>query len=239
MAIVKIKSIEDINLPKEPKIKGANGEIYQYTSSLYFKKLSDERSDLTSSFNVERLKILAKIMKLKDTKCLILPQDIYITSDTFLGYTTLISTAPTIRNLSLDTKYNDLIKAFRQVSADIKVLAKNHIFHYDTTQDNILFDGEIHLLDFDDCFLDNYKSYERMMYNIFLSLYAGVVKDGYGSKVLMENDLEKLLEKFAKYQSVDYELYFKLLQKKLEYDTCKKIKTVGDLRKSLSRTKKG
>ena len=34
MAIVKVKSINDIKLPDIPKIKGGNGEIYQYTSSL-------------------------------------------------------------------------------------------------------------------------------------------------------------------------------------------------------------
>ena len=47
MAIVKVKSINDIKLPDSPKIKGGNGEIYQYTSSLYFKKIPFNKGDLT------------------------------------------------------------------------------------------------------------------------------------------------------------------------------------------------
>ena len=224
MAIIRVSSIKEINLPSASKIKGENGEVYQYNSLLYFKKVANERGDLSRSFNCERLKILEKLMNLKGTKSLILPQDIFITNDYLLGYTSLINTAPTIRNLSLNIKYADIVRSFKQISKDIKILAENHIFHYDTSPNNILFDNKIYLLDFDDCLFDSYKLYERMMYNIFLSIYASVIKDGYASSVILENDLESLLERYAKYQNVNYELYFQLLRKKLEYDTCKKIK---------------
>lgn len=102
MAIVKVKSINDIKLPDIPKIKGDNGEIYQYTPSLYFKKIPFNKGDLTLKENQERLEILTKVMNLQGTKYLILPQNIYITDDTLLGYTSKIKEAKTIRDISVN-----------------------------------------------------------------------------------------------------------------------------------------
>ena len=39
MAIIRVSSIKEINLPSASKIKGENGEVYQYNSLLYFKKV--------------------------------------------------------------------------------------------------------------------------------------------------------------------------------------------------------
>ena len=138
MAIVKVKSINDIKLPDIPKIKGGNGEIYQYTSSLYFKKIPFNQGDLTLKENQERLEILTKVMNLQGTKYLILPQNIYITDDTLLGYTSKIKEAKTIRDISLNSKYDDVIKSFKLLRKDIRILADKDIFNYDTTSDNIL-----------------------------------------------------------------------------------------------------
>ena len=80
MAIVKVKSINDIKLPDIPKIKGGNGESYQYTSSLYFKKIPFNQGDLTLKENQERLEILTKVMNLQGTKYLILPQNMMLYS---------------------------------------------------------------------------------------------------------------------------------------------------------------
>ncbi len=66
MAIIKVSSIKEINLPSESKIKGENGEVYQYNSLLYFKKVANERGDLSRSFNCERLKILEKLDLVED-----------------------------------------------------------------------------------------------------------------------------------------------------------------------------
>lgn len=66
MAIIRISSIKEINLPSASKIKGENGEVYQYNSLLYFKKVANERGDLSRSFNCERLKILEKLDLVED-----------------------------------------------------------------------------------------------------------------------------------------------------------------------------
>lgn len=66
MAIIRVSSIKEINLPSESKIKGENGEVYQYNSLLYFKKVANERGDLSRSFNCERLKILEKLDLVED-----------------------------------------------------------------------------------------------------------------------------------------------------------------------------
>lgn len=239
MAIVKVKSINDIKLPDSPKIKGDNGEIYQYTGSLYFKKIPFNKGDLTLKENQERLEILTKVMNLQGTKYLILPQNIYITDDTLLGYTSKIKEAKTIRNISLNSKYDDVIKSFKLLRKDIRILADKDIFNYDTTSDNILYDGRMYLIDFDNSIYCNDRVYLRTLHNIFETIYLSLVKDGFGSPLLMERDLEKLEQEFKSFQSTNYDLYFELLRWKLETYTRKRIKTVGDLRMCLSLTKRG
>lgn len=66
MAIIRVSSIKEINLPSASKIKWENGEVYQYNSLLYFKKVANERGDLSRSFNCERLKILEKLDLVED-----------------------------------------------------------------------------------------------------------------------------------------------------------------------------
>ena len=66
MAIIRVSSIKEINLPSASKIKGENGGVYQYNSLLYFKKVANERGDLSRSFNCERLKILEKLDLVED-----------------------------------------------------------------------------------------------------------------------------------------------------------------------------
>lgn len=239
MAIVKVKSINDIKLPDIPKIKGDNGEIYQYTPSLYFKKIPFNKGDLTLKENQERLEILTKVMNLRGTKYLILPQNIYITDDTLLGYTSKIKEAKTIMDISLNSKYDDVIKSFKLLRKDIKVLADNKIFNYDTTSNNILYDGKMYLLDFDNSIYSDDRVYLRTLHNIFQTVYLSLVKDGFGSPLLMERDLEALEQEFKSFRSTNYDLYFELLRWKLETYTRKRIKTVGDLRMCLNLTKRG
>lgn len=66
MAIIRVSSIKEINLPSASKIKGENGDVYQYNLLLYFKKVANERDDLSRSFNCERLKILEKLDLVED-----------------------------------------------------------------------------------------------------------------------------------------------------------------------------
>lgn len=239
MAIVKVKSINDIKLPDIPKIRGDNGEIYQYTPSLYFKKIPFNKGDLTLKENQERLEILTKVMNLQGTKYLILPQNIYITDDTLLGYTSKIKEAKTIMDISLNSKYDDVIKSFKLLRKDIRILADNKIFNYDTTSNNILYDGRMYLIDFDNSIYCDNRVYLRTLHNIFQTVYLSLVKDGFGSPLLMERDLEALEQEFKSFRSTNYDLYFELLRWKLETYTRKRIKTVGDLRMCLNLTKIG
>lgn len=239
MAIIKVQSVCDIKLPSKEVNKGAFGKIYQYTPRTYFKLISSSQGNLNLDDNIERLEILIKLMNLKKTKYLILPKDIYLTNDTLIGYTSLINKAPILRDVSLDSKYADIMKSFNLLSKDIKVLANMGIFNPDTSPYNLLFAKKMYLLDFDNSIYSNDKVYLRTLHNIFNSIYLSVIKDGFGSPILMESDLESLLQSFKDYQSSNYDLYFELLRWKLECYTRKRINTVGDLRKCLSLTKRG
>lgn len=239
MAIIKVKSIDDIKLPDIPEIKGGNGIVYRYTPSLYFKKIPFNQGDLTLNENQERLEILTKVMNLQGTKYLILPQNIYITDDTLFGYTSKIKEAKTIMDISLNSKYDDVIKSFKLLRKDIRILADNKIFNYDTTSNNILYDGKMYLIDFDNSIYSDDRVYLRTLHNIFATIYLSLVKDGFGSPLLMERDLEALEQEFKSFKSTNYDLYFELLRWKLETYTRKRIKTVGDLRMCLNLTKRG
>ena len=241
MAIIKVEGIEDIKYLDKMVNKGSFGEIYPFSDDTYFKKLNRSQGSLGLLDNQIRLEILTDLMNLKGSKYLILPKDIYVTEECLLGYTSLIKKAKSIRDMSLDSNYGDVIKAFKLLCKDIALLADKNIFDCDFNQYNILFDGKMYLLDFDQSIYvenDNHL-YKRMVYELFQSLYLSLVKDGFGSRILMEKDLEGLIQTFKSYTSTNYDLFFEILRWKLEFYTRMKINTVGDFRKSLSLTKKG
>ena len=97
----------------------------------------------------------------------------------------------------------------------------------------------MYLIDFDNSIYCNDRVYLRTLHNIFETIYLCLVKDGFGSPLLMERDLEALEQEFKSFKSTNYDLYFELLRWKLETYTRKRIKTVGDLRMCLSLTKRG
>ncbi len=241
MAIIKVDGIEDIKYSDKMVNKGSFGEIYPFSDDTYFKKLNKSQMSLCLLDNQIRLEILTDLMNLKGTKYLILPKDIYVTEECLLGYTSLIKKAKSIRDMSLDSNYGDVIKAFKLLCKDIAILADMNIFDCDFNQNNILFDGKMYLLDLDQSiYVENDNLlYKRMVYELFQSLYLSLVKDGFGSKILMERDLEGLIQTFKSYIGTNYDLFFELLRWKLEFYTRMKINTVGDFRKSLSLTKKG
>ncbi len=241
MAIIKVDGIEDIKYSDKMVNKGSFGEIYPFSDDTYFKKLNRSQMSLCLLDNQIRLEILTDLMNLKGTKYLILPKDIYVTEECLLGYTSLIKKAKSIRDMSLDSNYGDVIKAFKLLCKDIAILADMNIFDCYFNQNNILFDGKMYLLDLDQSIYvenDNHL-YKRMVYELFQSLYLSLVKDGFGSRILMERDLEGLIQTFKSYTGTNYDLFFELLRWKLEFYTRMKINTVGDFRKSLSLTKKG
>lgn len=241
MAIIKVDGIEDIKYSDKMVNKGSFGEIYPFSDDTYFKKLNRSQLSLCLLDNQIRLEILTDLMNLKGTKYLILPKDIYVTEECLLGYTSLIKKAKSIRDMSLDSNYGDVIKAFKLLCKDIAILADMNIFDCYFNQNNILFDGKMYLLDLDQSIYvenDNHL-YKRMVYELFQSLYLSLVKDGFGSRILMERDLEGLIQTFKSYTGTNYDLFFELLRWKLEFYTRMKINTVGDFRKSLSLTKKG
>ena len=241
MAIIKVDGIEDIKYLDKMVNKGSFGEIYPFSDDTYFKKLSRSQMSLCLLDNQIRLEILTDLMNLKGTKYLILPKDIYVTDECLLGYTSLIKKAKSIRDMSLDSNYGDVIMAFKLLCKDIAILADMNIFDWDFNQNNILFDGKMYLLDLDQSiYVENDNLlYKRMVYELFQSLYLSLVKDGFGSRILMERDLEGLIQTFKSYTGTNYDLFFELLRWKLEFYTRMKINTVGDFRKSLSLTKKG
>lgn len=241
MAIIKVDGIKDIKYSDKMVNKGSFGEIYPFSDDTYFKKLNRSQMSLCLLDNQIRLEILTDLMNLKGTKYLILPKDIYVTEECLLGYTSLIKKAKSIRDMSLDSNYGDVIKAFKLLCKDIAILSDMNIFDCDFNQNNILFDGKMYLLDLDQSIYvenDNHL-YKRMVYELFQSLYLSLVKDGFGSRILMERDLEGLIQTFKSYTGTNYDLFFELLRWKLEFYTRMKINTVGDFRKSLSLTKKG
>lgn len=241
MAIIRVDNISDIKIPETLVNQGSFGEIYPFGDGMYFKKLKSSQVNLSFLDNAIRLEILTRLMDLKGTENLILPKDIYVTFNSLIGYTTLIKKAKTIRNISLDTPYCEVIKGFDRLKKDIMVLANMHIFDGDIHQNNILFDGRMYLLDFDQSIYaeEDELIYARMLYQLFQATYLAVFKNGYGSSVLMEKDIEGLIESYKSYQDTNYNLFFNLLRWKLEYYTGQKVNTVGDVRRGLSLTKKG
>lgn len=239
MALIKVKSIEELNLRGKSINAGDHGEIYEFDSTHYFKRINDADGLLNNTTNYQRKNILEFLMKFKGTKHLVFPEDIYVTKEQLLGYTSVKKDAKPLASLDDDARLADVLKSFKVLLKELKILANGGVFNYDLSPDNVLFDKEMWVIDFDESSYNKKLSYERMVLRLFQTVRDSIVGDCYASPLLRQRDLEELYRQFVSYESLDYDAYFRLLISNAEYaNYFKRIKTVGDLRRSLEIAKK-
>lgn len=181
MAIVKVKSINDIPRLRSFNVQSSN-KLYFQANGYVVKIFLECYQKLDEKIGRDILEVLTKLMGLENKKSLILPHDIYVTDDDILGYSTKFINAPSIDFISRDTNIRELLESYRNLLESIKELASNSINLFDIHKGNILYkNSNLYLLDFDLSELNNSfdenKIYIEMAYKIWQTILRSIFKD--------------------------------------------------------------
>ena len=238
MAIVKVKSIEDLRLPDKELMIWSKSKIY-YKNGKYLKILNSCDRLLSEGTNYNRLQVLEKLSELKDIKYLELPQNLYITDKEFLGYSMPICLGKPLDYLTEDIAINKVIKMVMGLLEDIQKISAIGILNPDIWGGNVLFDkNNLYLIDFDNCiyFDDIDMAYKIMGMSLF-NLIIDRMLDSYDLNWLNDIDINYIKERIDNLESTDYIAFINLLKFKLARKSHEKIETVGDMRRCLRNEK--
>ena len=207
MAIVKVKSIEDLGLPDKELMIWSRSKIY-YKNGEYLKILNICDRLLSDGTNYNRLQVLEKLSELKGIKYLELPQNLYMTDKEFLGYSMPICLGKPLDYLTEDIFINKVIKMVMGLLEDIQKISAIGILNPDIWGGNVLFDkNNLYLIDFDNC------------------IYFDDI------------DINYIKERIDNLESTDYVAFINLLRLKIARKSQEKIETVGDIRRCLRNEK--
>ena len=101
----------------------------------------------------------------------------YIENDKIIGYIYSYVNGKTIYKLDLNTPFKALFNNYEQVLNDIKNITDKKLILFDVHGGNILYDGNIHIIDLDKCWF--YK--EGIQSTIFFNNSNEVFKNIFGS----------------------------------------------------------
>jgi len=224
MAIIKVSSKEELHLPDKEFNHGFLGVIYLYGKNTLFK-------DLRGSGYIT---ILDKLMNIKDTKYLVLPKDIYIDSEDVIGYTMKRIYGTSLDKVNLDTDVSILLNRFRLLLKDIYILSKNNLVNPDFSPKNILFDGYMYGIDFDNSVIltSVEEAYHIMSFDIFTVLLNYFINYNYHF-IKENNDLSSIYKEIEVGNRYDYDFFWNMFFTKLENFGDKEIKSVKELRREL------
>lgn len=234
MALIRVKNIDNLELPNRPIHYGSNSYIYEYQEK-YFKLFHPALMDLEVKNNKNRLMILKKLMDNKIFKYLILPEDIYVTDLSFLGYTMPICLGKPLDTFLDTISYKMVIAALKDLLSEIEKLSNLGFFNPDIWSDNVLFDGKkFYLIDLDNSYFydDRMTAYRSMgftLFNLVLDKIVGIENFYLWDDIdinYMRNEIECL-------NRDDYIDYLNLIIFKLERISSKKLENVGDIRAAL------
>ena len=236
MAIIKVKSLDDISLPNKPVRQGNNGYIFAYHEK-YFKLLSLIYMNLDDKDNLRRLDILKKLSELKGTKYLVLPEDIYITEEQVLGYTMKIYPGKEFTFLLDSDSYDILVEAVARLLKEIRILSNLGILDLDICSSNILYDKyNLYLLDFDSSIMygDKEEAY-RLMGASLISLVLGKILDIENLELFYDIDINYMKREIDCLRSTNYMGLLGLLRLKTERILKREVRNIGDIRRVLKK----
>lgn len=236
MAIRRVSSLEELDLPNKYIYQGNNGYIYNFKDK-YFKVLDEEYMSLDNRNNQGRLDILGRLSELENTKYLVLPEDIYVTDSKILGYTMRICPGKEFIYLDDNVSYDKLVLGIINLLFDIEILSNKGLLDLDICSSNIFFDGvNLYLLDFDGTirFDDKRKAYLLMGMSL-INLCIGKIMDSDRLEWFKDIDIDYMWEKMNRLESSNYIGLLWLIKLKMSRALGKDVETLGDIRRVLRR----
>lgn len=218
-----IESIDELKLGR--KIGGGScSEVFYMEPGVLFKRFSEDYSDLRDPINEEFFEVIKTISGIDYLPFIIRGRDIYRSKDRLFGYSMDEVCALELDDISDDTLVTDLMRGFEGLKPGIRNLSDNFVKTEDIGGDNIMFNGNMYLLDLDLSLIDGRyipdELYEETRKKVFISLFKRITGEYYSGSV--SND--------------DYLAYMSDLVDGLSNSSNYQVKTIGDVKKTYKKT---
>lgn len=212
-----IESIDEINLGR--RIGGGScSEVFEMEPGIYFKRFCDDYADLDDPINIEFLETIRTISDIDYLPFVIRGKDIYRSSKELFGYSMDEVLALELEDLADDTLVSNLMLGFDGLKYSVRKLSDNHVKTEDIGGDNILFNGDMYLLDLDLSLVDKRfvpdELYEATRRNIFKSLFYAMTSVYFKGQVSDD----------------DYFSYMNRIVDRCSEYANRELKTIGDVR---------
>lgn len=177
-----IESVTELNLGK--RIGGGScSEVFEMDDGIYFKKFSEDYTDLTDPINQEFFEVIKTISGIDYLPFIIRGKDVYRSKDYLFGYSMDSVSALELEDISDDTLVSELMAGFDELRPGIRNLSDNFVKTEDIGGDNIMFNGHMYLLDLDLSLVDHRyvpdELYESTRKRVFKSLYNRITGESF------------------------------------------------------------
>lgn len=188
-----IDDVSQLNLGR--KIGGGScSEIFEMTPEIYFKKFCEDYVDLCDPINLEFFEVIKTISDIDYLPGIIRAIDIYRGKSHLFGYSMDRVDALELGNIPDSVLISELMDSFERLKPSIRTLSSNFVKTEDIGGDNILFNGNMYLLDLDLSLVDKRyipdELYEATRRSIFGSLFNRITGYSYSDAVVNDDYVE-------------------------------------------------
>lgn len=193
-----ISSINELKLGN--KVAGGScSDIFELEPGKYFKRFTIDYRDLTDPINMEFYEVIKYLSEIKGMPFIVRGQDIYRSSTELFGYSMPIIKAKELQKISDEVLVDDIFEGFRILRTDIKTLADNHVKTEDVGGGNILFNGQMYLLDLDLSLVDKRyipdELYQRTINSLLCGIKEKILGDARYNDTIEPEDCDEYLNR--------------------------------------------
>ena len=204
-----VSGLEDIVLLN--KINGGNcSGIFEFGDDRLFKLFDEDYRDLSDPINVEFYDVIRYLSSLEGMPHIVRGKDIYRSRDELFGYSMDKLVAENFRNISSAVEVDRVFSGFKVLSDDVRSLADSFVKTEDIGGDNILYNGNMYLLDLDLSLVDKRyipdELYENTRRSVFRSLFKRVTGSNFTDIVKYDeygHYIEKIVDNCSNYVDSD------------------------------------
>lgn len=218
-----IESINELKLGR--RIGGGScSEVFYMEPGVLFKRFNEDYADLDVPINIEFYETIKTISGIDYLPFIIRGKDIYRSRDMLFGYSMDSVDAEELDDISDEVLVDALMGGFDALKPGIRSLSDNFVKTEDIGGDNIMFNGDMYLLDLDLSLVDRRyvpdELYEATRKSVFRSLYKRITGEHFTGNI--SND--------------DYLAYMNdFIDRLSNFSDCS-VRTIGDVRKVYKKT---
>lgn len=221
-----INNINELNLGN--KVAGGScSDIFEFESGKYFKRFVSDYQDLTDPINIEFYEVIKYLSELKGIPLIVRGEDIFRSDKELFGYSMPIINAQELMKLSDHVLVDDIFKGFKLLEPDIRTLADQFVKTEDIGGGNILFNGNMYLLDLDLSLVDKRYIPDELYHRTINSLLCGIKQKLLGDA--------RYNDTISPEQSIEY---LQRLKELCSTALNQEVKTISEMRQGYQKIKK-